>query len=93
MRIRVISKEVVAMVATVGIGVVSAAEAPGLLTAVTERAELDRRVGQPVDIAPWAYEWRADRAVQRGFSRAPNLPNSPSFFCREPAVFLGFYGL
>jgi hypothetical protein len=64
MRIRVISMEVVAMVVTFGTGDVSAAAAPGLLTAVTERAELDRRVGQPVDIAPWAYEWRADRAVQ-----------------------------
>lgn len=27
-------------------------------------AELDRFVGQPVDIAPWAYAWRADRVVQ-----------------------------
>ncbi len=27
-------------------------------------AELDKLVGQPVDIAPWAYLWRADRAVQ-----------------------------
>ncbi len=26
--------------------------------------DLDKRVGQPVDIAPWAYAWRADRAVQ-----------------------------
>src|SRR5574340_1483307 len=27
-------------------------------------ADLDGLVGQPVDIAPWAYGWRADRAVQ-----------------------------
>ena len=27
-------------------------------------AELDKLAGQPVDIAPWAYTWRADRAVQ-----------------------------
>ncbi|MBP8129237.1 MAG: hypothetical protein KA184_06605 [Candidatus Hydrogenedentes bacterium] len=26
--------------------------------------ELDEHEGQPVDIAPWAYSWRADRAVQ-----------------------------
>ena len=25
---------------------------------------LDMLQGQPVDIAPWAYAWRADRAVQ-----------------------------
>lgn len=25
---------------------------------------LDKLVGQPVDIAPWAYAWRSDRAVQ-----------------------------
>ena len=27
-------------------------------------AELDKLAGQPVDIAPWGYAWRADRAVQ-----------------------------
>ena len=27
-------------------------------------AELDKLAGQPVDIAPWTYAWRADRAVQ-----------------------------
>ncbi|MBN2309128.1 MAG: hypothetical protein JXR94_09170, partial [Candidatus Hydrogenedentes bacterium] len=27
-------------------------------------ADLDEFAGQPVDIAPWAYAWRADRAVQ-----------------------------
>ena len=26
--------------------------------------DLDKLAGQPVDIAPWAYAWRADRAVQ-----------------------------
>jgi len=30
-----------------------------------EKAELDKLQGQPVDIAPWAYAWRADRAVQK----------------------------
>ncbi|MCU0960619.1 MAG: hypothetical protein MUF48_10995 [Pirellulaceae bacterium] len=29
-----------------------------------ESSELDRLVGQPVDIAPWAYAWHADVAVQ-----------------------------
>ena len=46
-----------------GIGVASAAESPDL-TAATEKTELDKLVGQPVDIAPWAYAWRADLAVQ-----------------------------
>ena len=27
-------------------------------------AELDKLAGQPVDIAPWAYVWRSDHAVQ-----------------------------
>ena len=64
MHTRRIPLEVVAMLAMVGAGVVSAAESPGLSPAVTERTELDALVGQPVDIAPWAYAWRADRAVQ-----------------------------
>lgn len=29
-----------------------------------QAAALHQLVGQPVDIAPWAYAWRADRAVQ-----------------------------
>ena len=29
-----------------------------------DKASLDKLQGQPVDIAPWAYAWRADRAVQ-----------------------------
>ncbi|WP_349318287.1 hypothetical protein [Chitinophaga sp. MM2321] len=29
-----------------------------------ENIQLDKMVGQPVDIAPWAYSWRADQAVQ-----------------------------
>ncbi len=31
---------------------------------VKEKIRLERFLGQPVDIAPWAYAWRADRAVQ-----------------------------
>ena len=27
-------------------------------------ADLDKFVGQPVDMSPWAYAWRADRQVQ-----------------------------
>jgi hypothetical protein len=43
---------------------VSAVEPPGLPPTATEKTELDKLVGQPVDIAPWAYAWRADLAVQ-----------------------------
>ena len=32
--------------------------------AAAEKAELDELAGQPVDIAPWSYVWRADREVQ-----------------------------
>ncbi|MHB9064163.1 MAG: hypothetical protein ACYC4B_10255 [Pirellulaceae bacterium] len=39
-----------------------AAESPRL--ASTEEIELDRRVGQSVDLAPWAYAWRGDSTVQ-----------------------------
>jgi hypothetical protein len=28
------------------------------------KSDLDKLVGGPVDIAPWCYEWRADRTVQ-----------------------------
>jgi len=27
-------------------------------------ANLDNFAGQPVDLSPWAYTWRADRTVQ-----------------------------
>jgi len=47
-----------------GVGTVSAVEPPGLPPTATEKTELDKLVGQPVDIAPWAYAWRADLAVQ-----------------------------
>ena len=43
----------------------SAAEIPsGSPPKTMAIAELDKLAGQPVDIAPWAYAWRADRAVQ-----------------------------
>ena len=34
------------------------------LQPTTEKSELDKLVGQPVDLAPWAYAWRRDLAVQ-----------------------------
>ncbi|MBN2296162.1 MAG: hypothetical protein JXM70_27270, partial [Pirellulales bacterium] len=46
-----------------GIGVVSALESSDLGSAI-DKSELDELVGRPVDIAPWAYEWRADLEVQ-----------------------------
>jgi hypothetical protein len=48
--------------AIASIGIVSAAESPRAQTIST--TELDALVGQPVDIAPWTYAWRADRPVQ-----------------------------
>jgi len=47
-----------------GVGTVSAVEPPGSPPTATEKTELDKLVGQPVDIAPWAYAWRADLAIQ-----------------------------
>jgi len=37
---------------------------PGRPPGPVAKAELDKLVGQPVDIAPWAYAWRADLEVQ-----------------------------
>ena len=54
----------IAVLVTMAAGVASAAEPPDLRTATIEKTQLDRLVGQPVDIAPWAYAWRADLAVQ-----------------------------
>ena len=34
------------------------------VASATEKTAWDKLAGQPVDIAPWAYAWRADRAVQ-----------------------------
>ncbi len=48
------------VVASVAFGV----QPPGLPLAAADTARWDELVGQPVDIAPWAYAWRADRAVQ-----------------------------
>ncbi|MBM4020173.1 MAG: hypothetical protein FJ288_17950 [Planctomycetes bacterium] len=47
-----------------GGGLTFAADLPGAGPVAIERASLDELQGQPVDIAPWAYAWRADRAVQ-----------------------------
>ncbi|MBN1342406.1 MAG: hypothetical protein JXQ73_06985 [Phycisphaerae bacterium] len=41
-----------------------AAASPGHLPRTMVESELEKRVGQPVDIAPWAYSWRADREIQ-----------------------------
>jgi hypothetical protein len=55
---------VLAVLAMVSAGVSPAAQSPGLLPRATQQTELDKLVGQPVDIAPWVYVWRADLAVQ-----------------------------
>ncbi|MGO8745461.1 MAG: hypothetical protein ACLQNE_05685 [Thermoguttaceae bacterium] len=54
----------VVVLAVLVVGVASAAQSPGLPLEAADKAQLDRLVNQPVDIAPWAYAWRADRAVQ-----------------------------
>jgi len=37
---------------------------PAAAPADAEKVQLEAMAAQPVDIAPWAYAWRADRAVQ-----------------------------
>ncbi len=44
--------------------IIGAAEVQDLSAEVADKAQLDGMAGQPVDISPWCYEWRADRAVQ-----------------------------
>ena len=54
----------VVVLAALGIGLASAAQSSGLSPTAMGNTELEKLVGQPVDIAPWAYAWRTDRAVQ-----------------------------
>jgi len=44
------------------VGIASAAQSP--TSSPTDKTAWDNLLGQPVDIASWAYTWRADRAVQ-----------------------------
>ncbi len=62
---RITQMKVAAGLAMVGVGVALATESLGSPPTMTEAAELDKLAGQPLDIAPWAYEWRADVAVQK----------------------------
>jgi hypothetical protein len=62
---RITQMKVAAGLAMVGVGVALATESLGSPPTMTEAAELDKLAGQPVDITPWAYEWRADMAVQK----------------------------
>ncbi|MHB8971735.1 MAG: hypothetical protein ACYC3X_01815 [Pirellulaceae bacterium] len=64
MNARIMQLRVMAVLAVVSVGVASAAESAALPPTALDRAELDKLAGQPVDIAPWAYAWRADLAVQ-----------------------------
>ena len=41
-----------------------AADLPPGQSTPTSTNELDKLAGQPVDIAPWTYAWRADRTIQ-----------------------------
>jgi hypothetical protein len=61
---RTVRRGVVVVLAMFGAGVAFAAQSPGVQPTATDKAKLDKLVGQPVDIAPWAYAWRADRAIQ-----------------------------
>ncbi len=60
-RIRLVGIGVVVVLASASVALV--AREPNAF-APLDGAELDKLVGQPVDLAPWAYVWRADLAVQ-----------------------------
>ena len=51
----------VAVLVTLGLTLTAGAAEPPKAAAPVD---LDKLVGQPVDLAPWAYAWRADRDVQ-----------------------------
>ncbi|HOW72612.1 MAG TPA: hypothetical protein PKY77_18585 [Phycisphaerae bacterium] len=53
-----------AMLASRAASTTSAAEPPNPQRANTDRTDLDELAGQPIDIAPWGYVWRADLAAQ-----------------------------
>lgn len=55
---------VLGALSTDGAGLTLAADLCGAAPAAMDRATLDKLQGQPVDISPWAYAWRADLAVQ-----------------------------
>lgn len=61
---RILPVATTAILALSGSGAASAAESPRLTPMAEEMAQLERLEGQPVDIAPWAYVWRADQTVQ-----------------------------
>lgn len=61
---RIMKMGLVSVLVVAGVGIASAAESPSRSPTATEKTKLDKWVGQPVDIAPWAYAWRADLAVQ-----------------------------
>ena len=61
---RILQTVVVAALAVVGVGVAFTAESSGLPPTAMKTTELDKLVGQPVDIAPWAYAWRTGLAIQ-----------------------------
>ena len=61
---RIVQMGLAAMLAIRAGGLAPAAEPPDAQPAATEKNQLNKLQGQPVDIAPWAYAWRADRAVQ-----------------------------
>ncbi|MCL5096284.1 MAG: hypothetical protein M1608_01855 [Candidatus Omnitrophica bacterium] len=61
---RVIQLAMAAVLAITIVCAASAAQDACPQPAPASKTALDRLEGQPVDIAPWAYEWRADRAVQ-----------------------------
>ena len=61
---RIVSIGIAALLAMTGVSVALAAEASGTPPAAASKTGLDQLQGQPVDIAPWAFAWRADLLVQ-----------------------------
>ena len=61
---RTIQWVVIVALVTFGVEVVTATDTPKPPSTKRPNITLDELEGQSVDIAPWAYAWRADRAIQ-----------------------------
>jgi hypothetical protein len=61
----ILATEIAAVFVLGSIGFAGAAESAEPLPVDVEKVQVAQLAGQPVDIAPWSYAWRADRAVQK----------------------------
>lgn len=64
MRIRALRMRVAALLVMVGLNISFTTESDATPPSAIKQIDLEKVAGQPVDIAPWTYRWRADLSVQ-----------------------------